>query len=111
MSDSWDDDPTGAKMADADPGLAMKSQATESETKAASTGKSPAVEPPVKEKVDPQVRISPHSHVETFTIPDLGGLTIGKQWHEVSSEQLTEIQTSATDSGVELEVKEGTKSE
>lgn len=58
-----------------------------------------------EEAVDPQIRLT-EPGVETFVIPDLGGLTIGRQWHVVSADQLERIQDAARASNVAIEVKE-----
>lgn len=57
------------------------------------------------EAVNPQVRLT-EPGADTFVIPDLGGLTIGRQWHEVSADQLERIQDAARISRVAIEVKE-----
>jgi hypothetical protein len=88
MTSSWGDEvPTGAKMSD--------------------TMEAAPKEPPIAEQVSPQVRLAPSENVHVLVIPDLGGLAIGHQWHEVTAEQLEQIQTAARNSKVQLEVKEG----
>lgn len=74
--------PTGEKMADSTP-------------------------EPVPTKVSPQVRLASSEKADTFTIPDLGGITIGTQWHEVTADQLERIQAAAVASRIQLETKGG----
>lgn len=93
--DNWDA-PTGSQMAD---------------SPAKKTTTEPAPTPQVAEQVPPQVRLAPQEGSSTFTIPDLGGITIGKQWHEVTASLLEGIQAAARASRIQLEVKEGTDAE
>ena len=91
----WGDEETGAKMSDSTP----------------ATNKGAAAEPdaptPSAEQKQPQVRLAAVNLTDSFTIPDLGGITIGKDtWQSVESDWLDEIQTAARLNGVELEVKE-----
>lgn len=92
MSDTdWDETPeTGASMTDE---TAATPEDTEFE------GEAP------EEVVNPQVRVT-EPGVDTFVVPDLAGLAIGRQWHEVSADQLEQIQAAARTSGVAIEVKE-----
>ena len=87
---------TGAKMAD---------ETSETEPEAAESDPGPVAEDPPTEEKAPQVRVT-EPLVQTFTIPDLGGLTIGRQWQEVSADQLTQIRTAARASNIAIEVKE-----
>lgn len=89
MSETGWDQPTGKSMADAP------------------IPPTPVTAPaPVVEEVKPQVRLALNGIVGLFTFPDLGGLSISKQWHEVTAEQLAIIQQTAREYRVDIEVKE-----
>ena len=108
MSDTadWEDETTdtGAKMADEEPAPVPEGEAPEGEPTSSEDTKFEDAAP-AEEAKDPQVRIT-QSGVDSFVVPDLGGLSIGRQWHSVSADQLERIQDAARMSGVAIEVKE-----
>lgn len=91
MNDIWDGPPTGGKMTDSPKQIPEPVPAAEQSA----------------EQVSPQVRLAPSEKAHTFTIPDLGGITIGKQWHEVTADQLERIQAASSASRIQLETKGG----